>query len=183
MLHNYRDQRIWSGSGSLLQKLHHRHVLTKLFGAGAGSVFPRHPKLDQQSYQRVQDWNLGLELGEDFYLPTYCIGQTVFHCMKVNQGEILHPVLINGLFWTGGDWEYSVYLPEEYKSRLAFNNEIGQWMRYEADHPGMWSAETDEFIESIVSQIVATKGIERYGAHSYIINIVKSMRNQPIAFN
>ena len=127
MLHNFRDQRIWSGSGSLLQKLGSQNIFTKLFWAGVKSALPRHPKLEQQGYQRVQNWNLGLELGEDFHLPTYCIGQTVLHCMKVRQGEILHPVLINGIFWTGLSWEYSVFLPKEHPEFVHENNE-SSWL-------------------------------------------------------
>jgi putative DNA primase/helicase len=44
-------------------------------------------------------------------------------------------------------------IAKEYADQLAFNNEISQWVRYGADQPGMWSVETDEFMESIVSSI------------------------------
>jgi putative DNA primase/helicase len=71
-------------------------------------------------------------------------------------------------------------IAQEYRDRLAFNNEIALWMRYEADFAGVWSLETNEFIEAIVSQILASKGIEGYNSHTYITNIVKAMRNQLI---
>jgi len=71
-------------------------------------------------------------------------------------------------------------IAEDYQGKLAYNNETGQWMRYEADGLGMWSSETDEFLESIIYQIITAKGIEDYSSHSYIINIVKSLRNQLI---
>ncbi len=71
-------------------------------------------------------------------------------------------------------------IAEEYCNLLAYNNEIGQWMRYEADLPGCWSPETNEFIESIIYQILNSKGIEGYGSPSYISNIVKILRHQMI---
>ncbi|MCF2152323.1 DUF3854 domain-containing protein [Desmonostoc muscorum LEGE 12446] len=71
-------------------------------------------------------------------------------------------------------------IAQEYRDKLAFNNEIALWMRYEADYAGVWSPETHEFIEAVVSQILASKGIEGYNSHTYITNIVKAMRNQLI---
>jgi P4 family phage/plasmid primase-like protien len=71
-------------------------------------------------------------------------------------------------------------IAEDYRSILAYNNEIAQWMRYEAEHPGIWTPETNEFIESIVYQNLTVRGIEGYNSHSYITNIVKSLRNQLI---
>jgi putative DNA primase/helicase len=50
-------------------------------------------------------------------------------------------------------------IAEDYRDKLAFNNEVLCWYRYEADAPGIWSPETDEFIESIVYQIIESKGI------------------------
>jgi putative DNA primase/helicase len=67
-------------------------------------------------------------------------------------------------------------IAEEYRDQLAFNNEIGQWVRHAADQPGMWSVETDEFMESIVSNILDSKGIVNYHSHSYVTNIVKKLR-------
>lgn len=67
-------------------------------------------------------------------------------------------------------------IAEEYRKRLEYNNEIGQWMRYEADYPGMWSTETDDCIESIVFNILDGKGVIGYNSHSYVTNIVKTLR-------
>jgi len=67
-------------------------------------------------------------------------------------------------------------IAKEYADQLAFNNEISQWVRYGADQPGMWSVETDEFMESIVSSILDGQGITGYNSHSYITNIVKKLR-------
>jgi putative DNA primase/helicase len=50
-------------------------------------------------------------------------------------------------------------IAEDYRDKLAFNNEVLCWYRYEADAPGIWSPETDEFIEAIVYQIIESKGI------------------------
>lgn len=67
-------------------------------------------------------------------------------------------------------------IAEEYSNVFLYNNEIGQWMRYEADLPGMWSVETSEFFESIIHGIVTSKGISGYNSHSYIVNICKTLR-------
>ncbi len=67
-------------------------------------------------------------------------------------------------------------LADQYKDQLAFNNEIGRWMRYGADSPGMWSLETDEYIEAIVGGILDGKNITGYGSHSYLTNVVKTLR-------
>ncbi|MEB3311999.1 MAG: phage/plasmid primase, P4 family, partial [Snowella sp.] len=68
-------------------------------------------------------------------------------------------------------------IAEEYRSKLAYNNESGQWMRYEADFSGVWSSETNEYIEAIISQILDAKGIIGYGTHGYVINILKKLRS------
>jgi putative DNA primase/helicase len=67
-------------------------------------------------------------------------------------------------------------IAQEYRDQLAYNEETGRWMRYSADFPGMWSAETDTYFESIILHIVNGKGIMGYGSHSYITNIVKALR-------
>ncbi|MUG99203.1 hypothetical protein F7734_45700 [Scytonema sp. UIC 10036] len=71
-------------------------------------------------------------------------------------------------------------IAKDYKGKIAYNNEISRWVRYEPDYPGVWSLETDEFIESIVYHILTARGIQGYNSHSYITNIVKSLRNQLI---
>jgi putative DNA primase/helicase len=50
-------------------------------------------------------------------------------------------------------------IAEDYRDRLKFNNTNLCWYRYEADSPGIWSPETDEYIESVVYQIVKSKGL------------------------
>jgi hypothetical protein len=55
-----------------------------------------------------------LRVSRVFDKPGYYIGQTVLHKMKVRQGEILHPVEVIGIFWTGIDWQYAVSLPEDH---------------------------------------------------------------------
>ncbi|MEY3827013.1 MAG: hypothetical protein RLZZ148_1831 [Cyanobacteriota bacterium] len=67
-------------------------------------------------------------------------------------------------------------IAEDYRNRLAYNNESGFWMRYEADLKGVWSRETDEYIEAILSKILDGLNITGYGSHSYITNIVKKLR-------
>lgn len=66
----------------------------------------------------------------DFYHPEYCIGQAVLHRIKVTSGEILHPVIVIGLFWTGDDWEYEVLYPPEHPEWVEENNEshhLAEW--------------------------------------------------------
>lgn len=74
----------------------------------------------------------------------------------------------------------SSLIAEDYRDKLSYNNETGYWMRYEAepDSPGIWSTETDEFIESAISAILDSQGITGYGNNSYITNIVKKLRHK-----
>lgn len=74
-------------------------------------------------------------------------------------------------------------IAEEYRSELSYNNESGQWMRYEADYPGIWNVETNEYIEAIVSQILDSKGIVGYGSHGYVVNVLKKLRSLLIVRN
>uniref|UniRef100_UPI0035945CAA DUF3854 domain-containing protein n=1 Tax=Nostoc sp. TaxID=1180 RepID=UPI0035945CAA len=69
-------------------------------------------------------------------------------------------------------------IAEEFRERLAYNNEARQWMHYEIKFPGVWSGETEEAIEMIVYQIITARGIQGYSTHSYITNIVKFLRSQ-----
>jgi len=59
-----------------------------------------------------QFWRL--RITKEFDKPEYFIGQTVLHKTKVKQGEILYPVTVLGLSWTGMDWQYSISLPEDH---------------------------------------------------------------------
>ncbi|MDZ8227098.1 hypothetical protein [Nostoc sp. ChiVER01] len=55
-----------------------------------------------------------LRVSKEFSKPEYYIGQTVLHKTKVKHGEILYPVTVLGLSWTGMDWQYMVSLPEDH---------------------------------------------------------------------
>lgn len=67
-------------------------------------------------------------------------------------------------------------IAEDYRDRLAYNDVSGVWMRYEGDYPGVWSPETDAFVESMVTGILKERGIRGYGTHSFVVNIVKKLR-------
>lgn len=71
------------------------------------------------------------------------------------------------------------HIAEKYRNILAFNNEISCWMRYAADHDGMWTAETEEYIESVIYQIVLSEGFENFSA-SFISSVVKILRHELI---
>lgn len=68
-------------------------------------------------------------------------------------------------------------IAEEYRDRLVYNNENGTWYRHEADAPGVWSAESAEYIESIVNGILRGKGYSGWGENSYITNVIKALRH------
>jgi P4 family phage/plasmid primase-like protien len=72
--------------------------------------------------------------------------------------------------------ELAFRIAEDYRDKLAYNNETSFWMRYEADFKGVWSKETEEYIEAIISSILDGMNIKGYGSHSYIINILKKLR-------
>lgn len=55
-----------------------------------------------------------LRITRNFALPKYYIGQTVFHVIKVKQGEILHPVTIIGIAWNRTSWDYQIELPSDH---------------------------------------------------------------------
>lgn len=67
-------------------------------------------------------------------------------------------------------------IAEDYRDKLAFNNETLTWMSYGTDFTGVWSPESQEYIESIVSGILDSKGIN-YGSHSYVVNVTRKMRS------
>ena len=67
-------------------------------------------------------------------------------------------------------------IAEEYRDKLAFNNDISGWMRYEADFKGVWSSQSDNYVEAIVFKILDSKGIIDFNSYSYVTNIVKVMR-------
>jgi len=68
-------------------------------------------------------------------------------------------------------------LAEEYRSSFAFNNESRCWMRYEADFKGVWSPETEEFMESVVHHLIKAKGIRGF-LPIYTANVLRVMRSE-----
>ena len=70
-------------------------------------------------------------------------------------------------------------IAEDYRNKLAFNNEVLCWYRYEAESPGTWTPETDEYIESIIYQIVKSKGLNDIPP-SYIGATVRFLRHELI---
>ncbi|WP_138506716.1 hypothetical protein [Nostoc sp. PA-18-2419] len=76
------------------------------------------------SANALKFWHL--RISKTFSKPEYYIGQTVLHKMKVKQGEILHPVEVIGICWTGRDWQYAVELPEDHPW-YQVNNYETEW--------------------------------------------------------
>jgi putative DNA primase/helicase len=70
-------------------------------------------------------------------------------------------------------------IAEDYRDKLAFNNEVLCWYRYEAESPGVWAPETDEYIESIIYQIIKAKGLVDIPV-SYIGATVRFLRHELI---
>jgi putative DNA primase/helicase len=70
-------------------------------------------------------------------------------------------------------------IAEDYRDKLAFNNEVLCWYRYEAESSGVWAPETDEYIESIIYQIIKSKGLVDLPA-SYIGATVRFLRHELI---
>ncbi len=65
-----------------------------------------------------------MPIATDFSKPEYYIGQYVLHKVKVPTGEILYPVRIIGVFWTGENWEYSIELPCYHRFYVYEDKEI-----------------------------------------------------------
>lgn len=57
-----------------------------------------------------------LPVTKKYPLPKYYLGQIVLHVIKRPNGEILNPVEVIGLWWTGAEWEYLVELPPHHPS-------------------------------------------------------------------
>lgn len=55
-----------------------------------------------------------LPIPKKFTKPKYNLGQRVFHRITQREGEILHPVEVTALSWTGADWEYGVDFPKDH---------------------------------------------------------------------
>jgi putative DNA primase/helicase len=67
-------------------------------------------------------------------------------------------------------------IAEEYRDKLAYNNETGCWMLYEADYKGVWTPQTVEYVESIIEIILESRNIVGFNSYAYITNVVKIMR-------
>lgn len=67
-------------------------------------------------------------------------------------------------------------LAEEYRDKLAYNDETGCWMLYEAEYKGVWTPQTIEYVESIIEIILESRNIVGFNSYSYITNVVKIMR-------
>ncbi len=65
-------------------------------------------------------------------------------------------------------------IAEEYENKLAFNDEVNTWMRYEAEHPGVWSPETDRYIRSIISQVLEGKGV-KFKTQTYVKQVIECL--------
>jgi putative DNA primase/helicase len=70
-------------------------------------------------------------------------------------------------------------IAEDYRDKLAFNNEVLCWYRYEAESSGVWAPETNEYIESIIYQIIKSKGLKDIPP-SYIGATVRFLRHELI---
>lgn len=70
-------------------------------------------------------------------------------------------------------------IAEDYRHRLKFNNTNLCWYRYEGDSPGVWSPETNEYIESAIYQIVKSKGLTDLSP-TYVPAVVRFLRNELI---
>lgn len=72
-----------------------------------------------------------LKIIEEFGQPEYYIGQLILHRIKLCNGEILHPVQVCGVLWTGIDWEYAVTLPSDHPQFVEEDHEwdlLNDWL-------------------------------------------------------
>ena len=67
---------------------------------------------------------------------------------------------------------------EDYRARLLWNDEQKTWMHYSLERSGVWSAVSEQYIESVVDAILESKGIVGYGSAAYVTNIVAKMRRR-----
>lgn len=77
-----------------------------------------------------------LPISKQFTLPQYYIGQVVLHQIKRPNGEILHPVVVIGISWTGSDWQYGVQFPEDHPQYQPGDIEadwVDEWQIEEAN--------------------------------------------------
>jgi putative DNA primase/helicase len=70
-------------------------------------------------------------------------------------------------------------ITEDYRDKLAFNNEVLCWYRYEADTTGIWSPETDEYVESLIYHIIKSKGLTNLPP-TYVSSVKRFLRHELI---
>lgn len=67
-----------------------------------------------------------LRIIKNYPLPKYYIGELVLHCMAHPKGQILHPVTVVGLFWTGRDWTYMIEFPLDHPHFKREDSELDE---------------------------------------------------------
>lgn len=111
-----QSRRVWTGNDSVFSKLSHQKLVNSFNVFIWSGVRLVHfwtkienplPRYDQQFYK--------LPVSQEFDKPEYGIGEVVWNVIDLSDdGQILHPVTITGLSWTGVDWEYLALLPESH---------------------------------------------------------------------
>ncbi|AFZ24768.1 phage/plasmid primase, P4 family, C-terminal domain protein [Cylindrospermum stagnale PCC 7417] len=80
-------------------------------------------------------------------------------------------------------------IAEDYRGKLAFNDETKQWMRYGDDLNrslddlpfGIWSPESNEYMEAIVYKILVGKEVEAFAfGADYVSSVLKLLRHELI---
>ena len=67
---------------------------------------------------------------------------------------------------------------EDYRDRLLWNDEHKTWMHYGLERDGVWTAVSEQYLESVVDAIIESKGIIGYGSAAYVTNVVAKMRRR-----
>ncbi|MFN6565448.1 MAG: DUF3854 domain-containing protein [Nostoc sp. ChiSLP01] len=70
-------------------------------------------------------------------------------------------------------------IAEDYRELLKYRNDTHQWMLYAADKDGQWTAESEEYIESMVYRIILAEGISSFSSN-YVTGIVRLLRSELI---
>lgn len=65
-----------------------------------------------------------LPIIKNYPLPRYYIGQLVLHCIPRPNGQILHPVTVIGMFWSGSYWIYTIEFPPNHPEFIHETSEI-----------------------------------------------------------
>lgn len=123
-----QSRRIWTGNSSVFSKLSQKKLASSFNGFIGCTVRLVHfwtqvekplPRCDQQFHN--------LPVSQEFDKPEYAIGEVVWNVIKLSDGQILHPVTITGLYWTGIDWEYLAMLPPNHP-RFKDDDHESEWM-------------------------------------------------------